>query len=1785
MAVSENRRTNVSAEGKTTTGTEKKPKRHMKKQVRRTIAGLFMASAIVVAAIPVQGIQASTEKVNDPANPDTRGAMPAYDATGKDLTLDFSAELTPGTKTKYKSYSTRQLSDGTWSWSWMFEYYLEQIATGTPPYPQYGIISQYNSIYPEENITVSNRAYTDYYTLTPAQFDAFYNDANLGGKTFTITYNNWKSVKHEAGTNENVSWFQQYNSDQYNEFDTLCEDFYGRWNDWKARHDVWAAEEPAYTTWVNNKNAYAASHTPDELATWLTLNPAPPMTYDTEPIEPTDIPADISCVPRTSFSDDKKKSFICDFVHDKYADPAYSTALASYGPLPGSGYTLVSVADNVNTYTDPSITHYIFMAKGGTPAGDACNDNNDFLVKTASKEIIGIAACTYDSSGTATGSFANISNVKTLTLPAEIKYIGDGAFEHSFVESVTFENVENIGNRAFKDCPQLQTISLSGTKKIGAEAFENCDKLTSVTFPWSVDTIGYGAFANNDKMTDVNLNAVTTECKIYPYAFYNDYGLNNVDMKESTGVKDIGDCAFAIESAPTGSFKRAELPNQITGGTGNALGNFLFAGRNNLEYVKFPTNYGNSNTVTVPNGMFKGCTGLAEVDFTSGQGSTICGNANFEYNGTSFVNSNLFRDVLNPDFFVRGPEKNNAGVKAYPRQSTWKAFTSASDYVPYVYIDSTGKECYEVSDGTYLLQANENGELVSCQLVDTTSTDPIDLVIPKTVGDYEVKTIADGCFDDTTLRNRIRSITIEDNSLTGLDANVFKGLPNCEWVSIGNAVSSIGENAFADCNKLENVYFSTPLVGYDGFTIGKDAFKTGSGALTFHGDIAENYAPFTFATGKDTGKIDDNGKRVCYKTNSPTFLTCMYDNKTDEVVLLDYPKYNELDTRNAKHNDQMESFYYDSCGSSPAYDNDRDTFYDAWIRAHNGDTTADVVANSAESKDNAFYGPWLNSTSFDAYWTAHSSDPDYTGFTKPAAPTDYFTKFPYSILDNFENPGSADYQIPTDEELSWINSCLYIDVPNGITSIDAPGFFGASENTRNVATYFGTGSEGKKSRDMCTNTTTDVDGETTVPGLFSGYYQDYTDTPPSTNEQEVRGNDRILSVSLASVKSLPDYCFDSCERLQQVNLGPNLSEMGKAPFRGCDEIANIIGNDSFVEDNKILYTAKDDGTYSVKECLPSRNGQINTANDPMVPKISEMEEGAFEDCDGVTRVDLTDATNLKTIPKNAFKNCDNLQFVALPYSVNKINEDAFTGDTTPIEVKIPGEEVEIATAAFDHDPRNTIYTTPDSAARRYAEYYGLGYEEIPETYTVRFVNSPYASVDPNTVLGEYTGLVAGANLTAEAEELKEKYNVYKWSSDAYKNVSGGDPVIIIQAIYSDSMITVTFQDDLDETWEKVVEVKYGGKIFAPQPPTHAGYTFMKWSPSSRDFDYENVTKEAVITALYVPNNNGGGGGGGGSSEATPTPTGGNGGGSSSSATATPKPGSGSEDNTKKYTVTVSGGSGTGTYAAGAIVPINAYDMGSGQTFDKWTTSTAGVGFANATSPSTYFVMPANNVAVTATYKAGGSGSATSSGSGNGSSSTKSGTANPGGSTTVDITKSGISNRNVAGATVSGSTDNFIVKITDDQYAADMALQALQNAFGDITRIKYLPMDISLYDSTGRTKITDTQGLAVGITMPLPDDLATYAGNNMIASVENGVLDNLNSRFTTVNGVPCISFTATHFSPYVIYVDTANLTESTIDYTPKTGDPIHPKWFLSIGLAAVAVVMFFKKDRKVKVTPA
>ncbi len=383
--------------------------------------------------------------------------------------------------------------------------------------------------------------------------------------------------------------------------------------------------------------------------------------------------------------------------------------------------------------------------------------------------------------------------------------------------------------------------------------------------------------------------------------------------------------------------------------------------------------------------------------------------------------------------------------------------------------------------------------------------------------------------------------------------------------------------------------------------------------------------------------------------------------------------------------------------------------------------------------------------------------------------------------------------------------------------------------------------------------------------------------------------------------------------------------------------------------------------------------------------------------------------------------------------------------------------------------------------------------------------------------------------------------------------------------------TVTYYSFDGSSIVYTTKVKNGQAAPNIMGPARQGYTFKGWSGN-----LSSITADTITIAQYDQNSGNNSGDGQGGSQ--------------------------SDTKAKYYTLTVVGGSGSGSYIQGSNVVIVADNPPAGKQFGSWTISPTNAAIASKVLSATVITMPAESVTVTANFVAA-SNTATNNGTnGRGSGTTNNGNINywPGtgnvprsSGTTVVIDKSGLSNTGVVSATVNGSTDNFTIKVTESATASKAVLDALVKQYGSLDNIVYFPFDISLYDAAGTTQIHDTSGLTITITIPIPDSMVPYAANNKVACITNGELDGLNARFTTINGVPCVTFTCSHFSPYVIYVNTVTMTAGSngnggyggnLDNTPKTADPIHPKWFISIALFAISIVLFLLKDKR-NVQPA
>ena len=626
-----------------------------------------------------------------------------------------------------------------------------------------------------------------------------------------------------------------------------------------------------------------------------------------------------------------------------------------------------------------------------------------------------------------------------------------------------------------------------------------------------------------------------------------------------------------------------------------------------------------------------------------------------------------------------------------------------------------------------------------------------------------------------------------------------------------------------------------------------------------------------------------------------------------------------------------------------------------------------------------------------------------------------------------------------------------------------------------------------------------------------------------------------------SAAQIDTKLFQENADIVSVLLPNSIEQVGVLPFLKCANLGSVISNGPVYEvpNDGILYKNNEDGSKTIVECLPY-NVFVNGTNNPSLSSVSEIEDGAFSYCDKLRGVDLKNATQLKTIPENCFSNNKVLTDVYIPESVMTVRPGAFCNNEAPLNVYFYGDNTNVREKTFENTPTHTVHVPSKD---------GVTYDTADENAKDVVLWNPTEGAASKIVISFYISTDLGREKVKSVEVNKYDFGAaYIPTNDELKASAA------YQSKVTDGLM-------LDRAGTK------NGPWLGENTEGTSVSLYQKLE-SNTDFYAVFVENDGSDPGLDDPNNPGGNTPGG------DTP-GGNTPGGNTPGTDNPDDNKDDDDDddkkSKKYTLTVVYGNGSGVYKSGSTVIISAIEPPAGKEFYKWESNNSGVTITSATSAATTVKTTSSDATVTATYRNKSTVS--------GNSTTVNRKPIGSSSTSVQINKPGISNTDKAYASVSGSTDNFIVKITESSAAANAVATALSNKYSDMNPIKYFAMDISLYDKNGN-KVTNTNGLSVNITMPIPDALVQYGGNNRVGAVNGNTLEDLGCKFTTVDGIPCVTFTATHFSPYTIYVDTSNLSVNTLDSTPKTGDGIHPKWFVSIALACISLILFMKKDKVV-----
>ena len=1279
-----------------------------------------------------------------------------------------------------------------------------------------------------------------------------------------------------------------------------------------------------------------------------------------------------------------------------------------------------------------------------------------------------------------------------------------------------------IGNQYLEAGEKTGTWRIAGDITDSSKGiFSGEGNIKTLTVGEKLSGIGVYAFYGCSGLNSMSLgNGLDT---IANYAFANCINMTTVNLDLYSRVDVIGDHAFYNCQA----LQSFSVPISVT-----KIGDSAFEECYSMENIDLCGGGANVSLTQMGKNVFKNCANLQSITFPR----TFTNNQE-PIDITNFIGCTSLKFISTSNNLIDFKAEDASYTFEKFKETVPEEFyfeglgdspvhqTATNNYFAFSYLNQDLYEITVIENGKKAVyRVNSADQLVYCDFEEGLDT----VTLPSTIGPHKILTI---------------------------DSDTFQNNCYLKKITIPSSITSIAEKAFKGCHNLQNVIFKEPVnltyIGPEAFKTQEVAFhKTNctnttlpkSPVLKFTGPISYQSTPFTYAMDPSNNINAGTQEKtyITYYSGWPDNLEIRYNPETDKNELVDYPTFKDI-------------------ASGTKY-----------------------VTGAYE------------------YMTS-----DYEDAAKVAV-----AKY-----------NGSNTEPMTDYEQEIIDAALNIVLPEGIESIKQ-GLFVTKEadesNVEKTITAF--------SLNDISGAEFDANGDEISGGAFKGC-------------KNLTG-----IYLMGDTASIGTYAFEGCEKLTDVYVPSTVNSLGLRPFKDCAKLSyvNFQGSPYFTCEGSIIYQLDGSGNRSkvieflcgrdtgvvapqemegVTEIAPEAFAGTNVSSvDLRTSQVTDVPEGAFQDTPRLFAVYLPDTC--KSVSKDSFKN-SSVSYMEVPGSVSYLDNDAFSGTTNKSAlqfycedgsnayiyaqkhgIKTTSKPVELSYTVTFWDWDTTLLDTQIVPAGEDAvppEVPGRpGYNHIgwvPDYHGIdsdRQITAQYEAEDPDAHKFTVTFLdwddkelkkqlvAPGQDAEPPVNPTREGYNFIGWRPGV-ENIQADTPIYAqYEKIDSEENKFVVRFIDYDDKVLFVQRVSPGDSAILPQSPTREGYIFKRWRP-----DITNITKDTDTYAEYEKI------GGGGSDDPnvspTPTPTPGTNT-PTPGTTATPGPTStpGGNQTSKLYTLTVRNGSGSGSYVAGSQPIIIANDPASGQEFSHWSIEPSDVAIASTAVTATVVTMPEKNVTVTANYKAKGSsgGTNTTTGSGNssGSNSNKRPNSNTGtvtnGGTTVVIDKNGLSNTGVVSATVNGSSDNFTIKVTESASASEAAVRALMAEYGDLANIKYFPMDISLYDSTGTKKITDTTGLSISITLPLPDSLITYAGNNKVAGVVNDKLDKLTPKFTTISGVSCITFTAEHFSPYVIYVDTDNLTAGVVaDNTPKTGDGIHPKWFLSIGLACLSFVLFMKKDKK------
>ena len=380
----------------------------------------------------------------------------------------------------------------------------------------------------------------------------------------------------------------------------------------------------------------------------------------------------------------------------------------------------------------------------------------------------------------------------------EVIKIGENAFNGKNISKVIMHDyIDEVMNSAFANCSYLTDVKMSRNLiTIKEEAFSKCVNLTNITWNNKLKTISEKAFFASGLKELTLPNTVET---IAASAFENCYALSNIVLSKS--LISIGENAFKettvssivipdnVVSIDKNAFSGTRLQVVVVGESVNQIDESAFATLNDeLKYVYFTGN-------------------------------------------CPLVNGDIFGNNTNTIIYIEKATKGwNIDCVGLTKEGTWTTNTNLATW-PVIYSSNnflifnviTEEEVF--NGKSYIVSYDKNGIKYfvdketgiakvagyNKEFSETNITIPTSVIYDGNV--YEVDEIIDSAFKDAVTLVSVRT----GEYLNNIGDNAFAGCTNLEQVYVG-AVSNlnIGNNAFANTKDSLQIVLNYEVSIYEG---------------------------------------------------------------------------------------------------------------------------------------------------------------------------------------------------------------------------------------------------------------------------------------------------------------------------------------------------------------------------------------------------------------------------------------------------------------------------------------------------------------------------------------------------------------------------------------------------------------------------------------------------------------------------------------------------------------------------------------------------------------------------------------------------------------------------------------------------------------------------------------------------------------------------------------------------------------------------------------------------------